>query len=391
MRRSHQRAVTLHQRGRRRRRHRAVAQPPNQNSLSIETPLQAGHGEFLMKIEVGTPATAVMVVVDTASDLVWTDCSPDQTPRGFDPQSSTSYSKLPCSNPSCSALPSICDPMSGDCRYFYKYEDDSTTIGYLSSDSFTLGSTSFENIVFGCSTMNWGFHDGAGLIGLNRGRLSLISQIGNYIDHQFSYCFSGLDGGSPGSSRLSLGPNSSFPTSSAAGGDGIALPMSNRSRKPDFYYVDLEGISVGGKRLPIEASAFDFNRRGTGGVVVDSGSALTYLVAEAYREVEQAFVTAIGLPIAAGPTHGGSSLCFQGSVDPSSIPSLTLHFAGGDFRAPPENYFIVDKDTRLSCLAIHETPVGTSILGAFMQQNVHVHYDLGNSLITFTPAPCDQL
>ncbi|KAF3777342.1 Aspartic proteinase nepenthesin-1 [Nymphaea thermarum] len=105
-----------------------------------------------------------------------------------------------------------------------------------------------------------------------------------------------------------------------------------------------------------------------------------------YREVKQAFITAIGLPVAAGPTAAGSGLCFQGLVDPSSIPSLTLHFSSGDFCAAQENYFILDKDSRLSCLAINETPMGMSIIGAFMQQNVHIHYDLGNNLITFTPA-----
>ncbi|KAF3775880.1 Aspartic proteinase nepenthesin-1 [Nymphaea thermarum] len=329
----------------------------------------------------------------TASDLIWTPCNPctlcpDQPSTVFDPQGSTSYSKLPCSSPSCSALPHVCVPLSDDCQYIYRYGDQSTTSGYLSSETFTLGSASFENVGFGCGTMNWGFHEGAGLVGLNRGRLSLISQLGAFVGYQFSYCLSGLESGSSGSSRLVFGPSSSLPSSSAG---AITLPLLINSRNPDFYFVDLEGIRVGGKRLPIEASAFRFRQGSTGCVVVDSGSALTYLVAEAYREVKQAFITAIGLPVADGPTPAGSDLCFQGLVDSSSIPTLTLHFSSGDFCSPQDNYFIVDKDSRLSCIAINETPMGMSIIGAFMQQNVHIHYDLGNNLITFTPAQCDQL
>ncbi|XP_049936527.1 aspartic proteinase nepenthesin-1-like [Nymphaea colorata] len=354
MHRSHQRAMNLHNRARRGRHHRAAPRPLDQNSSSIETPLQAGHGEFLMKLAIGNPPTSFMAIVDTASDLIWTPCSP------------------------CTLAPT--SPR--------RYGDQSTTSGYLSSETFTLGSASFENVGFGCGTMNWGFHEGAGLVGLNRGRLSLISQLGASVGYQFSYCLSGLEGGSSSSSRLAFGPNSSLPSSSVG---AIKLPLLINSRNPDFYFVDLEGISVGGRRLPIEASAFQFKQGGTGGVVVDSGSALMYLVAEAYREVKQAFITAISLPVAAGPTAAGSGLCFQGFVDPSSIPTLTLHFSSGDFCAPRENYFIVDKDSRLSCLAINETPMGMSIIGAFMQQNVHIHYDLGNNLITFTPAQCDQL
>ncbi|XP_031500358.1 aspartic proteinase nepenthesin-1-like [Nymphaea colorata] len=393
MNRSHQRAMNLHHRGRRGRRHRTAPRPLDHNSSSIETPLQAGHGEFLMKLAIGNPPTSFMAIVDTASDLIWTPCSPctlcpDQPSTVFDPQGSASYSKLSCSSPSCSALPHVCDPLSNDCQYIYRYGDQSTTSGYLSSETFTLGSASFENVGFGCGTMNWGFHEGAGLVGLNRGRLSLISQLGASVGYQFSYCLSGLEGGSSSSSRLAFGPNSSLPSSSVG---AIKLPLLINSRNPDFYFVDLEGISVGGRRLPIEASAFQFKQGGTGGVVVDSGSALMYLVAEAYREVKQTFITAISLPVAAGPTAAGSGLCFQGFVDPSSIPTLTLHFSSGDFCAPRENYFIVDEDSRLSCLAINETPMGMSIIGAFMQQNVHIHYDLGNNLITFTPAQCDQL
>ncbi|XP_049936528.1 aspartic proteinase nepenthesin-1-like [Nymphaea colorata] len=376
MHRSHQRAMNLHNRARRGRHHRAAPRPLDQNSSSIETPLQAGHGEFLMKLAIGNPPTSFMAIVDTASDLIWTPCSPctlcpDLPSTVFDPQGSASYSKLPCSSPSCSGLPHVCDPLSDGCQYIYRYGDQSTTSGYLSSETFTLGSASFENIGFGCGTMNWGFHEGAGLVGLNRGRLSLISQLGASVGYQFSYCLSGLEGGSSGSSRLVFGPSSAL-TSSSVG--AIKLPLLINSRNPDFYFVDLEGISVGGRRLPIEASTFQFKQ---GALVVS--------------EVKQAFITAIGLPVAAGPTAAGSGLCFQGFVDPSSIPTLTLHFSSGDFCAPQENYFIVEKDSRLSCLAINETPMGMSIIGAFMQQNVHIHYDLGNNLITFTPAQCDQL
>ncbi|KAF3786507.1 Aspartic proteinase nepenthesin-2 [Nymphaea thermarum] len=50
------------------------------------------------------------------------------------------------------------------------------------------------------------------------------------------------------------------------------------------YYVALHGISVGGKRLPIPESVFQFSSDGSGGVVVDSGSTFTGLAEEAYRK-----------------------------------------------------------------------------------------------------------
>ena len=47
--------------------------------------------------------------------------------------------------------------------------------------------------------------------------------------------------------------------------------------KRSFYYVTLEGISVGNTKVPIPQGTFDVTPDGDGGFVVDSGIPYTYL------------------------------------------------------------------------------------------------------------------
>ncbi|WOL16884.1 hypothetical protein Cni_G25672 [Canna indica] len=161
--------------------------------------------------------------------------------------------------------------------------------GTLSSDH-DIEST-VASIAFGCGSSNngVGFSEAAGFVGLGRGKLSLISQLGILT---FSFCFTSF--GSPKKGSLLLGslppsanPNSSSPPST------VSTPILLNSFRPSFYYISLKGITIGTTRLDIPSSAFAIRNDGSGGMIIDSGTSITFLEYAAYAKGEEAFSSQI--------------------------------------------------------------------------------------------------
>ena len=57
----------------------------------------------------------------------------------------------------------------------------------------------------------------------------------------------------------------------------VSTPLLRNQRMDTFYYIELEGISVGGRRLPISSAIRGLSENSEGGVVVDSGTTVTRL------------------------------------------------------------------------------------------------------------------
>ncbi|CAI0419710.1 unnamed protein product [Linum tenue] len=253
-----------------------------QSTPDVAAPVVSGNGEFLMELAVGTPPVSYSAIVDTGSDLIWTQCDPctncyKQPTPIFDPSKSSTFAKLPCSSSLCSALP------------------QSSTTGLIQN-----------------------------------------------------------------------------------------------SAQSSFYYISLEGISVGGTGLSIPASTFALQSDGSGGMIIDSGTTITYLERSAFDEVKKAFKAAIDLPVDnSGST--GLDLCFDlpsgGGSGDIKVPTLVFHFKGADLELPAENYMIADSSVGLVCLAMGSSS-GMSIFGNIQQQNFMVLYDLAKESLSFTPTQC---
>jgi hypothetical protein len=54
---------------------------------------------------------------------------------------------------------------------------------------------------------------------------------------------------------------------------------------PTFYYIGLDGISVAGTAVDYPDGSFAIDDAGTGGIIVDSGTTITYLDTDAYNAV----------------------------------------------------------------------------------------------------------
>ncbi|CAA6655007.1 unnamed protein product [Spirodela intermedia] len=200
------------------------------------------------------------MVLDTGSELSWLRCSAARsgTPSApsFRPLLSSSYRGIPCSAAACRDhtrdlhSPPFCNPANKLCRVSVSYADGSSADGDLSSDVLRVGQSPPLRALFSCvdSPFSSSGEDAvtAGLLGMNRGSLSFISQMGT---RRFSYCISDRDS----TGLLLLGGDSAalpFPVPlNYTPLIQISLPLPYFDRVA--YSVQLEGIRVGAAVLPI--------------------------------------------------------------------------------------------------------------------------------------------
>jgi hypothetical protein len=213
-------------------------------------------------------------------DLNWVQCLPCEAcyttaSAKFDPSKSGTYKTVGCASALCNDLPF--KSCTTSCQYDYLYGDGSSTSGALSSDTVTIGTGAVPNVAFGCGHSNLGSFAGAGgLVGLGQGPLSLISQLGGVTAKKFSYCLVPL--GSAQTSPLFIGD------SAIAAGVAYTPLLSNKIN-PTFYYAGVTGITVAGKKVNYPAGTFDIDASGQGGLILDSGTTLTYLETAAFTPV----------------------------------------------------------------------------------------------------------
>lgn len=370
---------------------RLLAEPQSfRGRINAREPVEPNQGEYLIELEIGTPGQAVLLTLDTGSDLIWTQCQPclicfNQSFPLYNPSVSSTYYKYPCSGTLCNAL--SLNACHEECMYGYGYGDNSTTFGILSSDSFTLGSSgntvTVRNIGFGCGVLNQGiFLNESGIVGFGRGDLSLVSQLGV---SKFVYCLTSFDHNY--TSPLFIGSLAKI------NGPVQTTPILTNPAIPSLYYLSLKGITVGRRRLKLPKLVFKLKKNGRGGVIIDSGTPITRMAAAAFQQVKRAFVAQTKLKVGRDIT-GTFDLCFL--VPPSNstykvvVPRLVYHFDGADMEFPKDNYVAIVNNSRLMCLLILESDEET-IIGNIQQQNMKILYDLKKEKLSFAPARCNRL
>ncbi|XP_072986451.1 aspartic proteinase nepenthesin-1-like [Typha latifolia] len=357
------------------------------STTGANLPIHWGSSAYITDFAIGTPAQSISVLVDTGSDLIWTQCKScttcfSQSTPPYDPSQSSTYKNLPCDNTLCTALPKYsCSP---DCTYLYSYVGGTSTEGYLSTETFTLGSDAVPGMAFGCGIVNSDAPDNSsGILGLSRGDLSLVSQLGV---GRFSYCLASY--GDRSTSPLLLGSLANLSSSAIQSTPLVENPIAPFS---SFYYLSLGGITIGNTLLPISSTAFELAADGSGGLIIDSGTTITYLIDEAYQLVKQEFITQMS-DLQPVQVSGGLDLCFSvpAGTTSLSVPRMVFNFEGAEMRLPGNNYFFLDSDNGLLCLMMNSME-GISIFGNYQQQNMHILYDVDNGLLSFEPAECNQL
>ncbi|KQK01807.2 hypothetical protein BRADI_3g58865v3 [Brachypodium distachyon] len=353
--------------------------------------------EYLMELAIGTPPVPFVALADTGSDLTWTQCQPcklcfPQDTPVYDPSASSTFSPVPCSSATC--LPTWrsrnCSNPSSPCRYIYSYSDGAYSVGILGTETLTIGSSvpgqtvSVGSVAFGCGTDNGGDSlNSTGTVGLGRGTLSLLAQLGV---GKFSYCLTDFFN-STMDSPFFLGTLAEL-----APGPGTvqSTPLLQSPLNPSRYFVNLQGISLGDVRLPIPNGTFDLRADGNGGMMVDSGTTFTILAKSGFREVVDRVAQLLGQP----PVNASSldSPCFPSPDGEPFMPDLVLHFAGGaDMRLHRDNYMSYNEDDSSFCLNIVGSPSTWSRLGNFQQQNIQMLFDMTVGQLSFLPTDCSKL
>jgi hypothetical protein len=356
----------------------------------------SGDLEYLVDLAIGTPPQPVSALLDTGSDLIWTQCAPcasclPQPDPLFTPGASSSYEPMRCSGQLCGEILHHACQRPDTCTYHYNYGDGTTTLGVYATDRFTFTSSSGERVSatlgFGCGNMNVGsLNNGSGIVGFGRNPLSLVSQMSI---RRFSYCLTPYT--SARKSTLLFGSLAAGVYDDATGPVQTTRLLQSR-QNPTFYYVPFTGVTVGTRRLRIPLSAFALSPDGSGGMIVDSGTALTLFPAAVLTEVVRAFRAQLRLPFAnsSGPDDG---VCFataptgrRGSEVP--VPRMVFHFEGADLVLPRRNYILDDQRRRSLCLLLADSGDSGSTIGNFLQQDMRVLYDLEAETLSFAPAQC---
>ncbi|XP_071711764.1 protein ASPARTIC PROTEASE IN GUARD CELL 2-like [Rutidosis leptorrhynchoides] len=353
--------------------------------------MQQGSGEYFVRIGVGTPSRSQDMVVDSGSDVVWIQCLPckqcyQQSDPIFDPTSSDSFVSVSCGSTICEHAETAggCRGHGGGrwCQYKVSYGDGSFTKGTLALETLTFGNTIIRNVAIGCGHRNQGLFVGAaGLLGIGGGSISLVSQLGGEVGGAFSYCLVSRGNDSPGS--LEFG-RESLPSDNV-----VWVPLLRNPKAPSFYYVGLSGLGVGGVQVSIPEPIFKLSDMGHGGVVMDTGTAVTRLPTVAYTTFRDAFVAqTTSLPRAEPVSIFDTCYNLNGFVT-VRVPTVSFIFSGGPALTLPANNFLIPVDDMGTfCFAFAPTSSGLSIIGNIQQEGIQISFDSANGVVGFGPNLC---
>ncbi|KAG2306323.1 hypothetical protein Bca52824_026071 [Brassica carinata] len=347
--------------------------------------MDQGSGEYFVRIGVGSPPRDQYMVIDSGSDMVWVQCQPcklcyKQSDPVFDPAKSGSYTGVSCGS-------SVCDRIensgchSGGCRYEVMYGDGSYTKGSLALETLTFGRTVIRNVAMGCGHRNRGMFVGAaGLLGIGGGSMSFVGQLTGQTGGAFGYCL--VSRGTDSTGSLVFG-REALPVGASW------VPLVRNPRAPSFYYVGLKGLGVGGVRIPLPDDVFDLTETGDGGVVMDTGTAVTRLPTAAYAAFRDGFKSqTANLPRASGVSIFDTCYDLSGFVS-VRVPTVSFYFTEGPvLTLPARNFLMPVDDSGTYCFAFAASPTGLSIIGNIQQEGIQVSFDGANGFVGFGPNVC---
>ncbi|TYI23895.1 hypothetical protein ES332_A06G197100v1 [Gossypium tomentosum] len=332
-----------------------------------------------VSLSVGSPPQNVTMVLDTGSELSWLHCKKNPNLNSFfTPELSKSYIHIPCASPICKTrtrdlfVPASCELNNKLCHVAVSYADASSIEGTLAYENFVIGSSIRPGFLFGC--MDSGFSSNSdedskatGLMGMNRGSLSFVSQMGF---PKFSYCISGFDS----SGVLLLGDTrfSWLKTLNYTPLIQISDPLPYFDRVA--YTVQLEGIKVGTKMLDLP-----------------HGNEFLQQTREVLRVFEDPnFVF-----------QGAMDLCYQVDESPgtsfSNLPRVSLMFQGAEMSVSGERLLYRVPEMNKGSDSVYCFTFGNSdllgieafVIGHHHQQNVWMEFDLVKSRVGFAEIRCD--
>ncbi|KAH7284366.1 hypothetical protein KP509_34G051300 [Ceratopteris richardii] len=398
----------------------SIRQSSNDLRARVISGASSGSGQYFVELSIGTPPQRFTLIVDTGSDLVWLRCSActsgscedvgdggaaSQLLSTFHVRASSSYRAISCTSQSCFVVPpapNFSCKDSSECRYEYTYSDSSSSTGILSIETISLNVSSasssastvnspreLPDFAFGCGFHNVGqsFIGSNGVLGMGRGPISFVSQVGAAVGRKFSYCL------------VDFFRKPSLNSVLVAGDPPLTMrvplqstPLLTNPFRRSLYYVNVQEVRVNGVALFIPSDLWKLDEMGNGGTVVDTGTTFSVFVEPAYQRILSAMSTSSPLP-KVEPVEG-FDLCFNstGLKSLTDLPNLSIVFQKNVVFAPPATNIFVDMPGSLKCLAMRgaNRVFGFSVLGNLIQQNFLMQFDLQNSMLSFTSVDCSD-
>ncbi|KAI3699182.1 hypothetical protein L2E82_43280 [Cichorium intybus] len=219
------------------------------------------------------------------------------------------------------------------------------TSGLLLSETLHFPEGDVTDFAVGCSTSST--RPPVGLVGFGRGRESLPAQMGL---KKFSYCLVShqFDDDETVSSELVLVRGSS---NSGDGEGGIRYTKfrKNPAFFNEYYYLNLQNITVGGTRIEIPYGFLVPQSDGNGGTIIDSGTTFTTMDEPIYNLVAKEFENQMSMynRDTYVESQSGFPLCFDIKGKKPVYPELMFHFKGGAKLSLPMADNFVQKSLRV--------------------------------------------
>ena len=360
-------------------------------STTIETKTMVKSGEsigtanYIIEVGLGTPSRQLTLVIDTGSDLAWTQCQPcstscyGQNDPIFDPSTSSTYKSVACNASLCKTIAkkmaSGCTSTGNVCEYGIQYADGSFTIGNLAIETITLGTMKLSTFPFGCGFDNEGLFNGFdGLLGLSRDSLAFPMQSRSST---FSYCLP---------SPFSPSAVGFLEFRSSFGRVASIVPLLS-STSNSFYTVSISSILVDSSSIGTISS------KNT--LVIDSGTVITRLDSTLYNMVRDAFKEATASLPSASPDVGEGlfDTCFKLNVGSKvSIPTITFNLGENIQFSPPITSLLYPMDnsgTMCFAFAPIKSNSHISILGNYQQQGYTFTFHIASPpFLSIKPDTC---
>ncbi|XP_026458741.1 aspartic proteinase CDR1-like [Papaver somniferum] len=381
-------------------------------------PVIYGHRMFYVaKVGLGTflgsqqPFINYYLIVDSGSDDTWVQCEGAteafNQDMPFYPWSlSSTYYYVPCNtHPRCMGQNCNSD---GQCTYVTNYLTRSSSSGIFAAEKFTLGSDigGFESIelrmgcgfcqensdhVIGSNHLRGKPYLIAGILGLGPGPWSFINQLGAAGQGKFSYCFDIYNQNIEGSDTyLRFGADA---TIGGAGQEVHTTPMVAPKSDFSFYYLSLEDISVGNKRVGFPKGIFKRRSEGKGGTVIDSGTLISMMYGHHFdvvADLVRAHFNELVVEYIGSLQNFDACFRIPGRFDITNYPSITLHFQQDDYLISDyiANFIIIRENV---CLGIFrmENDLPTFILGVNQQANKRILYNIMDESLSFATEHCE--
>ncbi|KAG5058456.1 hypothetical protein AAZX31_05G181900 [Glycine max] len=355
-------------------------------------------GFYNVTLNIGQPARPYFLDVDTGSDLTWLQCDApcthcSETPH---PLHRPSNDFVPCRDPLCASLQPTEDyncEHPDQCDYEINYADQYSTYGVLLNDVYLLNSSNGVQLkvrmALGCGYDQVfspsSYHPLDGLLGLGRGKASLISQLNSQglVRNVIGHCLSSQGGGyiffgnAYDSARVTWTPISS---------------------------VDSKHYSAGPAEL-----VFGGRKTGVGSLtaVFDTGSSYTYFNSHAYQALLSWLNKELsGKPLKVAPDDQTLSLCWHGKRPFTSLREVRKYFKpvalsftnGGrvkaQFEIPPEAYLIISNLGNVCLGILNGFEVGLeelNLVGDISMQDKVMVFENEKQLIGWGPADCSRV